>query len=665
MERVKFYGLSDLSTPFHFDRIKNIIENSEKVEVANLLNILEIYNVLKFIKNEVYPSSLTEEDLKKAMRTFNKSISIFFNKISRNDILQSFEYFFSPEEVEENIIKKSESTELDKYSHTLFREDFLECFEKYKLNEKISEDDLDGSIQNYSIPIFYFLKTQYYIREFPLIMKKIFLGNSSNFELLLSNYTLDRSVYFIPNNITKDEMYKFCELYIGSEFANLNYIRLIGKGINGLKELSIDAKLQLKARKRSKEIEEKLFHGKNTSISKGMEFRLGVYIDKESYEKSELIFKSLVDLEYLERENYPENLLEYMMYFDYFFTDNWISNLPSFPNLESSTFSRAFSGIYTKKYYEITSYFTNKNFLVLLTFKVFQEKIKEITGSRIEELLVVFFSAYSKENFDIDWLPLDFADETQKINIQVKNLVTLEEQIRKQWKLYVEEKKIDRELFELETTPSIGSLKSLLAKKYIYINEKNKDIQKILYLLFSDQSDLIYIDEEFSANDFIQLISKNKIKKSMFHNYQQADVDFLIKNEVITINQDEEISITKKQLTRILIFSNLYKYGVIHYHHWIQKLSIKKQLKMQQREIDVMLEEGLLINENTLFAKPEVDYLNYILNNSMFDNALGLRNKYSHGSVVEENEEDYFYILVILVLYTIKINEELALNIDN
>lgn len=664
MERVKFYGLSDLSTSSHFERIKNIIETFGEVEVNNLLDVLEIYNVLKFLKHKVYPSSLTEEDVKKAVITINKSLSIFFNKLSRDDILQSFEYFFSPEEMEGNVIKKSERTELDKYSQSLFIDDFLECFEKYKLNEKISEDDFDWCIQNYSIPISHFLKSQYYMNEFSLIIKKCFLKNPSNFELLLSNYTSDRSVYFIPSNITKDEMYKFCELYIGYEFANLNYTRLIGNGIKGLKELSIDSKLQLKARKRSEEIEEELFSEESTSINKGIEYKLEVNTDKEKYDKSVVSFKALVDLEYLEKENFPENLLEYMMYFDYFFTNNWIFNLPSFPNFESSTFSRAFSGVYTKKYYETTPYFINKNYLILLTFKVFQERIKEITGSRIEDLLVFFFSAYSKENFDIDWLPLDFADETQKLNIQIKNLVTLEEQIRKQWKLYSEEKEVDRELFELESTPVFSSLKSLLDKKYIYINEKNQNIQKILHLLFSDQSDLIYVNEEFNAHSFVQLINENKIKKCMYRNYQQLDIDFLVNNKVISVNQDEEIYITEKQATRVLIFSLLYKYGVIHFHHGIQKLSEKKKLNKQQKEIDEMIDEDLLVNETTLFAKPEVDYLNYILNNSMFDNALGLRNKYSHGSTIEGDEEDYFYILVILVLYIVKINEELILDIN-
>jgi len=659
MTRVKFYGLSDLSIYFHLDRIKSIVEISETLEVDNLLDTLEIYNVLKFINNKIYPSSLTEMDVKTAKNRINKIINIYFCKLSKEDILQSFQYFFSSGELEENILKQTEKKELDKHSRTLFRDDFLECFEKYKLEKKISENNLHECIENYSIPVFYFLKSQYFIHEFPLLMKKTFLENPSNFELLLSNYSLDGSNYYIPSNITKDEMYQFCEMYIGYEFANLNYIRLIGHGINGLNELYIDAKLKLKARRRSAEIEKEMFNTESNLINKGS---IVIYTDKEDYYQSKLNFKTLVDLKYLEKEHDPENLLEYIMYFDYFFTDNWILNLCSFLNLESSTLGRLFSGIHTKKYYEISPYFTNKNNLILLTFKVYQEKIKEISNSRIEELLAYFFSVYSKKNFDIDWLPLDFADETQKKHIQIKNLVTLEEQLRKQWKLYTEENEIDRELFELESTPSLNSLKSLLDKKYIYINEKNNNIKKILHLLFSDQSDLVYIDEEINAKDFIQLISKNKIKKSMFHNYQQPGVDFLINNKVISVNQDEEIFITKKQFTRILIFLNLYRFGVIHYYHWIQKLSIKEKLIEQQKEIDEMLEEGLLVKESTLFAKPEVDYLNYILNNSAFDNALGLRNKYSHGSVVEENEEDYLFILVILIVYAIKINEELMLS---
>ncbi|HDM9182925.1 TPA: hypothetical protein P0362_002182, partial [Listeria innocua] len=281
---------------------------------------------------------------------------------------------------------------------------------------------------------------------------------------------------------------------------------------------------------------------------------------------------------------------------------------------------------------------------------------------RIEELIVYFFSEYSKEYFLVNWLPIDFTNKSEKIHIQTKNLVTIEEQLRKQWKLYIEENEIDKELFELEETPTLKSLKSRLDRKYIYINQNNKAILRVMYLLFSDQSHITYITKETNGDNFVELIVNNKIKKDDFHNYQRLDIEFLLDNYIISIDKKGDIFITEKQLLRIRIFSNIYKYGVIHYYHSNKKLDINKELTYQQQEIDEMIEEELLIYENTFFAKPEVDYLNYILNNSEFDNALGIRNKYSHGSIVDENEDDYFYLLIVLVVYIIKINEELILN---
>ncbi|EMF0395972.1 hypothetical protein JMQ84_002267, partial [Enterococcus hirae] len=77
MERVKFYSLSDLSISYHIDRLKRIIEISEPLETDSLLDVLEFYNVLKFINNKVYPSFFSETNVKKAKNRFNKIISIF------------------------------------------------------------------------------------------------------------------------------------------------------------------------------------------------------------------------------------------------------------------------------------------------------------------------------------------------------------------------------------------------------------------------------------------------------------------------------------------------------------------------------------------------------------------------------------------------------------
>ena len=62
---------------------------------------------------------------------------------------------------------------------------FWECFEQYKLDEKkIGEDDLRICIEEYEIPIWYFIETQYFITKYPDLMKYLnFLEKASNFEL--------------------------------------------------------------------------------------------------------------------------------------------------------------------------------------------------------------------------------------------------------------------------------------------------------------------------------------------------------------------------------------------------------------------------------------------------------------------------------------------------
>ena len=67
---------------------------------------------------------------------------------------------------------------------------------------------------------------------------------------------------------------------------------------------------------------------------------------------------------------------------------------------------------------------------------------------------------------------------------------------------------------------------------------------------------------------------------------------------------------------------------------------------------------------NTLFSKPEADYLNYVLNRSEFSNGLDLRNKYIHDTNSLKEEvfyNDYYLLLRILVLIALKIQDEFFL----
>lgn len=664
MDRVKFYSENDMSIGLYGNRLKTVIENIRADTSCSLLDVLELYNILKFFNHNIYLIGMSDSELISTRNLFNKKIAIFFNNQNKQEIITYLEFFFSDNAsfARENFSILN-LKDIDKYTRIQYKMDFIECFEKYSLDQKISEMDLSDCFNRYKIPIWYFLKSTYFNDKYPQLLKSVFLSNPDNFELIIRNYTLDKDHYVIPQNITKSELYDFCERYIESDTASINYIELIAQGIRGFKAFTIDARLKLKASRKFKQIEQKYFQENDEIASGGFVQKISIYTNKKSYfEASNNEFNNLVDVDYLKNHSNPESLLEYLMYLDGYFNGNWILDLCSFPNFESSTFVRALSGIRTKSNYETTFIFSCKNKLLLLTFQVFQKELGRLVGLRIEDLITFFFDTYCRDNFDITWIPLTFANKDESINIQSKNLFTIEEQLRKQWKLFIEDEKIDMELFQLESTPPIASLKSLLNKKYIYQNESNQEIGKIMFLLFSDQSNLAFINKKFDDDSFSKLICKNKINYSLFQDYQKSDVNFLVEKNIVSVNNDNVISATNKQKLKISILSDIFDYGVINYYNGSNKISLKDAIKIRQDEIDELISDDFLRFENTLFAKPEVDFLNYVLNDSKFDNSLSLRNKYLHGSVIEDNKWDYFYALIILVAYVIKINEELTLN---
>ncbi|MDQ0362117.1 hypothetical protein [Breznakia pachnodae] len=654
---------------FNMERLIELAKNIDLEGNYNLIDILEFHNVLKFFININYPEAFPEQQVKDVKAKLCQVLPTYFENETEADIINDFKYMFNSsdsetlEEIDKKIKEGTLEHDSEKNCIPQYREDYLECFEKYNLAERIVEEHLEETIQDTELPIWLFLKTNYFIQNYPQMIKNLFLKDTRNVELVLNNYTSDftgsKTKYYIPENITKKEMYQFFGEYIDNDFSNSNYLALIEQGIQGIKELNIDGKLKLKAKKKKEEIEKKLFYNEDgTFTDNGFSQKIAVYTDREKYESETLAFKCFIDLNWIKENKDPESLLNYLMYLEGFFTSNWISNLCSFPNHEASTIERSF-GVKSQKHYETSFYFLNKNNLSLLSFKVFETFLRKELNTRVEDLINYFFTKYGEENFQISWLGLDFAKPDEKMSIQTKNLFTVEEHIRKQWNLLVEEKEIETELFELENTPRISSMKSFLNKKYIYVNQKNKDIQEILHLLFSDQSSIKYINENLSEENFVKLILKNRVNRHDFLNYQHQFIDLLIEKNIISIDEEEFLCVTIKQLTRITIFSNLYKFGVIHNYHVLDNTMI---LELQQCEVDEMIVEGILTYENKLFSKPETDFLNYILNNSEYDNALALRNKYLHSSIVNDNYEDYLYILIILVIYAVKINDELTLN---
>lgn len=141
---------------------------------------------------------------------------------------------------------------------------------------------------------------------------------------------------------------------------------------------------------------------------------------------------------------------------------------------------------------------------------------------------------------------------------------------------------------------------------------------------------------------------KTGSNKNDFKNYQIEKLDWLISRGSIIQNEDNTV---KLNYSRIFVLKDLYDHDVICVQH-MQNLS------------DVLHEmqtNGDLKIENTLFSKPEKEYLNYVLNKAEYSNGLDLRNKYAHSNYPQnedKQQQDYIELLKVMVLIITKMNEE-------
>ena len=79
--------------------------------------------------------------------------------------------------------------------------------------------------------------------------------------------------------------------------------------------------------------------------------------------------------------------------------------------------------------------------------------------------------------------------------------------------------------------------------------------------------------------------------------------------------------------------------------------------------VDDEVEKGNLRYGDTLFSEQESDYISYIMDDKKYSNTLAIRNKITHGSLAKksakEHKDFYLELLMILMMYTIRINDEL------
>lgn len=650
MDRFKFYTINDLSLNFAYDRINELLENIEFDEDILLIDVLEYYNVYRLVENikeKDTNHNFVDEQKQKDIKSF---IAKYFNKKNKSNIIQDFNSF------NKNVKDDNENRErLIQYF-----DDYLVCFEKYKLHNKIEEGDFEKILELESIPFYHYLVSPYFSSKYPEQIKKVFLLIPSNFELVISGFTDRGKQYNLPGSIQSDEYSQLCIDYIESDCVNLSYLEMVLNGIKGInKYFKLTPNIRFRAKNRYQEEMNRLRLMESTTYYNTV---LEIHTKYTEYISSHSTYKALIDEDWLKKNCDPYSLLSYFRSVNFFLVDQFYLGLCSYPNCEMDIFEKTF-GTRTKRNYEAGAHFYNKNALLLSFIHHYQEFLRSDLDTSLELVLQYFFNDYIFETYGVKFLKLEFPIEQMSIKKRTLDLFVLEESLRKQWYLFVEDGEVSAELFSLlSETPEIQELRSLIKDKHFYINKKDNNQERIMYLLFSDQAPITYVSEEKHANNFTNLIRNNNVRLDDYKN-SSTYVEFLIDNDVVS-NDREYLYFNYDQNLKIFRYSDIYCYDSI------SKLSLLSGINDHWKQtldqvIDDMVNDNILTGVSTLYTQKEADYLNYIINDSKFDNSLGIRNKYGHGSILEDNLNDYYYSLLVLVMFALKIDQELIYHSNN
>lgn len=628
MESVKFYSEYDMACGSELSIIIENINHDKYKNITTVDDLIDFYNTLKYLEVVSFATHIES----------NTSVIILDFKKHLNREINMYIY-------------KSNFVTLYQKVDFIDTEDYFEILDKYKIYEKISDDDFLSLTKMENFYIFGVLKHKNITEKFDTILKPIILGDPKYIELILDKYLREATLY-LPRSLTNEDLVVLIDSYINSPQPNCNYLRKIINFPNNT-ELKIPDKVKLHAKKREKTESEKIFESGSkllTSVSLSYHKDLNESI-KISFENLNTEIK--VNLNWIKDNlDYPTLLNNFIYLFNiidvrgrYISVSKKHGHSP-LEILITPTGSHLFRDTRAFNYMEMYVSIIINSYIGVLN----QEDIA------IENIIEWFFKVYLKDEFSI----INFEIYTPKKDIpyfeKCRAILPELDKIFKQYNTYIDNGEIDQELIQISSFSYMtNQIKSVNTKKYVY--PKDTWFETISNLLFSDQSGIFYIPEvKEKHKNFFELISKNNVGKNLFRPYQLARIQHLIDENLIIENVDGFYEIN--DLNLVYVLKELYYEDVINYWHY------KKELR---DIIDGLFNENKVEFENTLLTRNEQDYFDFYLNRSKFTNSYDIRNRYLHGTNtndVEKYETDYYSILKLLIIVVLKINDDLVIKND-
>ena len=302
----------------------------------------------------------------------------------------------------------------------------------------------------------------------------------------------------LPRSLSQADGRDLFERYIDSPDANPNYVGLIESAPVSA-ETGVDAKLKLRAKRRSAEMTEKLFEN-NEGFRTGTEVRLSDEQDApvkfEMDDSDGMIARFTYSSRWLDETQDNPSILNNFQHLFEFADQNGLLTLPSY-SAQLGVFER-FMGMEGKTHYRVGAGFRAVDMSSLLQTRLYQHYLERMDRD-LEEVISWFFEEYIVEEFGATNFSFRRSSRGATYLERVRHLFAEMESVTIQFSLWVENGEVDRDLLAITSDPvRYKQLPSLLPGKYVYATESS-EIVGVLHALFSDQSSLTYISEDLKG----------------------------------------------------------------------------------------------------------------------------------------------------------------------
>lgn len=450
----------------------------------------------------------------------------------------------------------------------------------------------------------------------------------------------------IPKGVDSHVKKSLIEEYAASESANPNYLKLIANAPNAASSW-ISPNTRHLAHKKHEQMVTALFE-KSSSIKASVEVVFDPAAEKivqagDSSKGLSLHISTAYLLDSLDDASILNNFIYIFGFTNVDGTLRWPSTTSEYTLIDHIQ-------LRSDREYPDTFLFSLRLDFSLIALKGYSDFLCS-QKIDLEAVISRFFNTYLPEEFGVDNFRFTPTRSDLPTRIRTRELLSQLENIFRQFTQLCQNGEIDPSLTPFYNDPiEISAVPSLLPHK----SAKPTDLGRaIVDILFSDQSRLNYLDEERSADSFIELISEHPIKIAEYDQQRQKTIRYLEKQRVIEIAPDGNI--TPKSSAEITTLQCIWIQGEVHRHAPTNK---------RMRTTADLIERSILADSNGFFTKPEADFYNFILNRT-FTNGPNIRNKYAHGNEgtigEEEQLKDYYCVLMLVLGVVIKINDELVI----